>query len=126
MSQPKIVYRALTRERTPSDKSFRLRPATEHRLIEEFLSIATSKEKAIGPLDAKGWASLVVEKIEAIPGVTVRVKVNQPDPPDLDLLEVVGLPRHDDPDSEKITNYAQAMLLCVVASGPAKKEASSG
>lgn len=83
-----FVYRALTKEAKPTDKSFRLRPG------ELFLSVAATKQKSMWHLKCKGWAKLDVAKIGAL-GLSVRVKtVGQTDPPDEDLFEIVGVPSY--------------------------------
>lgn len=108
--QPGFVYRALTKSKTPDDKAFRLREN------EQFLSVATSIEKALGQLRCKGWAKLDVSKVEAM-GLQVRPKtIGQSDPPDLDLLEIVGIPLFSDP-SEDRTNVAIGLVATVCEYG---------
>ena len=113
------VYRALLRDSKPSIDNFRLRPQTEKRPAEDSLSIALTELKARDYLNCKGYAVLTVEGIEAIQGLTVQQKRQelQPDPnnPDEELLEVMGLPLAAD-DPTRILDIAQAVIRAVVRS----------
>lgn len=103
-----FVYRALTKEKSPTEKSFRLRPN------EPTMSIALTPEKAMGTLDCKGWAKMSTEAILAIPGLRIRIKIeDQPDPehPDPDLLEITGVPLFG--EEPAITDYARALAKTV-------------
>jgi hypothetical protein len=110
-----FAYRALTKERIPTDKSFRLRPN------EPTLSIALTEEKAIGTLQCKGIAKMSLTLIRAICGLAVQVKIEgQLDPanPDRDFLEILGLPLFESEDDQAKTDFAMALLGTVIESRP--------
>jgi hypothetical protein len=105
-----FVYRALLKEKSPTDVSFRLRPN------EPTMSIARTPEKAMGTLRCKGWAKMHTQEILDLHGLTIDVKTEgqeNPERPDTDLLEISGVPHYEDPDTARITNYALALAKTV-------------
>jgi hypothetical protein len=113
-----FVYRALLKEKIPTDVSFRLRPS------EPTMSIARTPEKAMGTLKCKAVAKMSTQEILAIPGLTIGVKTEgqeNPEHPDQDLLEICGIPLYEDPEVSRTTGYAIALAATVKESIPIKR-----
>jgi hypothetical protein len=117
MPIPSEVYRALTKKLPATPEAFKLRPARGDKPLEDGLSIAATDAKARGTLTCHGCAVLSVDKILKIPGLTVIPKRPHlqldPNNPDEELLEVLGLPLATD-DPTEIQNYAEAMFRTIV------------
>lgn len=75
------LYRALTSgkcidgERV-TDKAFRLRPPNAEFPAETTLSVALTPEKAMGNLDCKGYAAILVGDVERIDGLAIQRKAD--------------------------------------------------
>src|SRR4249919_2763082 len=98
------VHRALLKNSSPTIEAFKLRPARTGTNgpvpPEDSLSLAKTETKARGTLKCKGCICLTVGDIESIPGLSVQIKrlalQDNPEQPDEDMLEVMGLPMATD------------------------------